>query len=150
MLTIREGTEESAPYKTFLQKKIRTYNDEQSPHHAKKRRTAIYPVHVMVFEEEQIVGGIYGEIYWGWLEIEFLYLPDSLRAQGLGSQLLHRIETLARQSGVNRVLVTTFSFQAYDFYQKYGYETVGVIADYPPGFSHYTLVKHFIPSSGSA
>jgi len=104
----------------------------------------------MVFEEEQIVGGIYGEIYWGWLEIEFLYLPDSLRAQGLGSQLLHRIETLACQSGVNRVLVTTFSFQAYDFYQKYGYETVGVITDYPPGFSHYTLVKHLVPSSGSA
>ncbi|AFS70566.1 GNAT family N-acetyltransferase [Exiguobacterium antarcticum] len=150
MLTIQEGTEESAPYKTFLQEKIRAYNDEQSPQHAKKRRTAVRPVHVMVFEEEEIVGGIYGEIYWGWLEIEFLYLPDSLRAQGLGSQLLNQIETLARPSGVERVLVTTFSFQAYAFYEKHGYETTGVIPDYPPGFSHYTLVKHLVPSSGSA
>ncbi|OIN66568.1 GNAT family N-acetyltransferase [Exiguobacterium sp. KRL4] len=150
MLTIQEGTEESAPYKTFLQEKIRAYNDEQSPHHAKKRHTAVRPVHVMVFEEEHIVGGIYGEIYWDWLEVEFLYLPDSLRTQGLGSQLLHRIETLASQSGIDRVLVTTFSFQAYAFYKKHGYETVGVIADYPPGFSQYTLVKQLVPSSGSA
>ena len=150
MLTIQEGTEESGPYKTFLQEKIRTYNDEHSPYHAEKRRTAVRPVHVMVFDDEQIVGGIYGETYWGWLEVEFLYLPDNLRAQGLGSQLLHRIEQLARQSGVERVLVTTFSFQAYAFYQKHGYETTGVIPDYPPGSAQYTLVKHFVPSSGSA
>jgi len=43
MLTIREGTEESAPYKTFLQEKIQTYNDEQSPHHAKNAMLRYIP-----------------------------------------------------------------------------------------------------------
>ena len=46
-----------------------------------------------------LVGGIYGEIYWGWLNILVLWVTPNLRRQGLGARLLSRaeIEAVARE-----------------------------------------------------
>jgi GNAT superfamily N-acetyltransferase len=45
--------------------------------------------------ENDIVGGVHGEVYWGWLNILVLWVTPSLRRQGLATRLLAQIEDQA-------------------------------------------------------
>jgi GNAT superfamily N-acetyltransferase len=74
---------------------------------------------------EEVKGGLWGEIYWNWLTIYLLIIPQNVRGQGIGSNLLQRAEAFARQNGCIGVYLDTFSFQAPDFYRKHGYEVFG-------------------------
>jgi len=40
----------------------------------------------------QIVGGLVGGTYWGWLHTEVLWVEEGLRGQGLGQSLLAAAE----------------------------------------------------------
>src|SRR5438270_12451752 len=46
-----------------------------------------------------IVAGIYGEVYWGWLNILALWVAPEFRRKGLGSDLLARAEAEAATIG---------------------------------------------------
>jgi GNAT superfamily N-acetyltransferase len=94
--------------------------------------------------DETLLGGIACVTYWGWLSIGLLYLEPAVRGHGLGRRLLGMAENEARQRGCRSSRVTTYSFQARDFYQKQGYQIVGVLKDFPPGGAYYTLRKDFI------
>ncbi|MXO79154.1 GNAT family N-acetyltransferase, partial [Paenibacillus sp. OT2-17] len=61
--------------------------------------------------------------------------------KGYGSQLLGEIEQIAKDKGCNFIQLNTFTFQAPKFYEKHGYEVVGVIDDAPRGFKHYYYKK---------
>ena len=89
----------------------------------------------------QIIAGISGYTWAGMAEIEFLWVDDSLRGQGVGSRLLEAVETEARQRGCVLVITSTYSFQAPEFYQRHGYEVVGKIEECPPGHENYWLRK---------
>jgi GNAT superfamily N-acetyltransferase len=91
--------------------------------------------------EGEIVGGILGELYWGWFYVELLWVSDTLRGQGMGHRLLAKAEEEARQRGAGNVYLDTFSFQAPDFYHKHGYRVFGELADYPEGFTRYFMTK---------
>lgn len=82
-------------------------------------------------EEDKILGGITETIFWYSLHIDFLWVDESLRGQGYGKQLLDNIEGIARENRCKLIQLNTFSFQAPNFYQKYGYEVVGVIEEHP-------------------
>ncbi|WP_127509170.1 GNAT family N-acetyltransferase [Paenibacillus humicus] len=127
----------------FLTAKLKEFNNEQSFHHREKRKEgAIQPLHIMLKDDEgSWRGGLTAQVLWGWLEIGYFWLEEEFRGRGTGSGLLAQAEELARQMGAVRSKVTTFSFQAREFYERYGYEVVGEIEDYPPGSSYYFLVK---------
>ncbi|NVZ21265.1 GNAT family N-acetyltransferase [Pseudomonas costantinii] len=91
---------------------------------------------------QEVVGGLYGQISYGWLFIELLSVPDSMRTQGAGTQLMRAAEEVARQRGCVGIWLDTFSFQAPGFYRKLGFSEVGHIADYPPGHQRYFFQKH--------
>lgn len=91
--------------------------------------------------DQTIVGGAIGELYWNWFHLDLLWLPEDLRGRGYGSQLLARIEGEARQHGAKYIFLDTFSFQAPEFYMKYGYTVFGELADFPPGHRRYFLTK---------
>src|SRR4051812_9797765 len=59
-----------------------------------------------------ICGGLYGESYWGWLFIEFLWVAPSRRASGVGARLLQQAEREATLRGCTGVYLNTISFQA--------------------------------------
>ena len=92
-------------------------------------------------KEEEIVGGILGEIYWGWLYIDLLWVKDELRGQGYGHQLLGKLEEEARQRGAKHAYLDTFSFQVPDFYKDHGYEVFGELQDFPVGHQRYFFRK---------
>ena len=92
-------------------------------------------------ENDKTVGGILGEIHWGWLYIKGIWVSDSVRSKGLGSKLLQKLEDYAFSKGITHYRLETTSFQALAFYKKHGYELFGELPDMPPGFTSYFLKK---------
>ena len=86
-------------------------------------------------------GGLTARIGFGWMFVELLFVPDRLRKQGVGRQLMEQAEALARERGCIGIWLDTFSFQAPGFYAKLGYAVFGEITDYPPGNSRFFLHK---------
>jgi ribosomal protein S18 acetylase RimI-like enzyme len=93
----------------------------------------------------QIKGGIIGDIAWGWLYIEGLWVEPTLRKSGWGSALVTAIEDYAQLLGVTNFRLETTSFQALAFYQKLGYSIFGELEDMPPGHTCYFLKKQVCP-----
>ena len=62
----------------------------------------------------------------------FVAIPQSVQ--------LIKLKKWPRRKG-QKVLLTTYEFQARSYYEMKGYKVVGEIKDYPPGTSYYTMVK---------
>ncbi len=95
---------------------------------------------------KEIVAGISG---WTWAhacEIRQLWVHPSLRGQGHGSALLESAEREARSRGCKVIILSSYSFQAPAFYQKYGYELAWRLNDFPPGYQYCYLVKRITES----
>ncbi len=91
--------------------------------------------------DQEIVGGVLGEVYWEWFYMDLLWVKEDLRGHGHGHRLLMAAEEEARQRGAKNVYLDTFSFQAPDFYQQHGYQVFGELPDFPPGHTRYFLTK---------
>ncbi|MEU1204650.1 GNAT family N-acetyltransferase [Nocardia sp. NPDC005825] len=100
---------------------------------------AAVPIGVFAECDGVLVAGVTGFTQWGWLFVEYLWVADDSRGQGLGTYLLRKVESAARVRGCAAVWLDTFSFQAPDFYQRRGYRTFGQLADYPMGHSRHFL-----------
>ena len=83
--------------------------------------------------DRSIIGGVIGELYWDWLHVDLLWVPEELRGRGYGDRLLAAIEEEARRRGGKNVFLDTFSFQAPDFYRQRGYRIFGKLDDFPAG-----------------
>jgi GNAT superfamily N-acetyltransferase len=93
-------------------------------------------------DQQEIIAGLSG---WTWAdacEIRALWVHPALRGQGHGRALLEAAEQEARRQGCKVILLTSYSFQAPDFYQKHGYELTWQLHDFPPGHQHCTFIKH--------
>jgi GNAT superfamily N-acetyltransferase len=128
----------------FLDQQIKAFNDQVSPKHREIRPVGTRPLAVLVYHANgRLVGGLAGSTYWGWLEIEDLWLPEQWRRQGIGRKLMQLAEQEAQDRGCNRAFLRTYSFQARGFYEQLGYRIVGQLDDYPPDESFYWLRKDF-------
>lgn len=92
-------------------------------------------------ESGTVLGGILGEIKWGWLYVQGLWIDAALRGAGWGSALLTTLEDYALTKDVSNFRLETTSFQALDFYRKMGYRPFGELRDFPPGHVSYFLKK---------
>ena len=112
---------------------IRSYN-------LSKREVAeSEPLNLYVEDEYgEIMAGLVAETFGNWLEIEYLFVKEDLRRQGIGSQLLQRAESEAKKRNCRFAFVNTYQFQAPGFYQKQGYKEVFTLKDYP-----YTGQRHY-------
>ena len=91
--------------------------------------------------EQNVVGGLVGATYLGWLQIHAVWVSEVLRGRGYGSRLMQQAEYEARERQCPRVFLETLSFQALPFYEKIGYKVVSKIADFPPGGTRFALTK---------
>ena len=100
------------------------------------------PLHLIEYDADgNIIGGLLGGTYWGWMYIDILWVREDHRRQGIGSRLLTEAEKEAVRRGCHHVHVDTMSWQAPMFYQKHGYEVIGVLPDIPRGNQKYLLMK---------
>jgi GNAT superfamily N-acetyltransferase len=100
------------------------------------------PVALLIRDDnDQVLGGLYARLFYQWMYVDLLVVPEQARGQGLGSRLMQMAEELARERECVGLWLDTFDFQAPDFYQKLGYSEIGHIAEYPPGHKHVFLQK---------
>ena len=112
---------------------VRSYNRS-------KRETAeSEPLNLYVEDDSgELLAGLVAETFGNWLEIEYLFVKEDLRGQGIGSQLLQQAEIEAKKRNCRYVFVNTYQFQAPAFYQKHGYKEVFTMKNYP-----YTGQRHY-------
>jgi GNAT superfamily N-acetyltransferase len=92
-------------------------------------------------ERDAILGGAYGHVWGGWLDLSLLWVAEPLRGRGYGKKLLEAAEEEAGAQGCRGVFLSTFSFQARGFYERFGYEVVADVPDYPAGHTYHVLTK---------
>jgi GNAT superfamily N-acetyltransferase len=89
----------------------------------------------------EIVGGLWGSTSYGYLHIDMLIVPESLRGTGLGTRMMQQAEDEAIRRGCHGSYLDTFDFQARGFYERIGYTVFGAIEDTPPGHTRFFLRK---------
>jgi GNAT superfamily N-acetyltransferase len=103
---------------------------------------AYYPVNfVLRGERGDVLGGLLGQLWGGWLQVSYLWVAEPARGQGLGVQLMEAAEAYARSRGAVGATLETHSFQARPFYEQLGYEVFGTLDGYPPGHAKFFLKK---------
>ncbi|MGY5805106.1 GNAT family N-acetyltransferase [Rhizobium hainanense] len=91
------------------------------------------------------IGGISGYTAWGWLFTQWLFVPETLRGQGMAGKLLDAAETEASTRGCFGAWIDTFNPQALKAYQRQGYVVFGELPDFPVGRSRFFLQKKLSP-----
>lgn len=72
-------------------------------------------------EDNKVIGGCNGNIGYGWVYVDQLWVHESLRGQGYGTQLMQAAENLAKEKGCISAAVNTMDWEALDFYKKLGF-----------------------------
>ena len=91
--------------------------------------------------DRTIYAGLSGHTWGGVAEVRFLWIDERRRHAGIGSRLLRAAEDEARTRGCRKMVLSTHSFQAPDFYCKHGYVVVGEFSEYPQGHRSIFLEK---------
>lgn len=88
-----------------------------------------------------LTGAITGRAYYDEVHIVDLIVGSAARRSGLGSELVKTVEDAYQGKGFNIVTLTTFGFQAPEFYKKLGYELEFVREKEDPRLSKYFFKK---------
>jgi SAM-dependent methyltransferase/GNAT superfamily N-acetyltransferase len=82
---------------------------------------------------------------WTWGDcagISMLWVHEDHRGRGLGTRLLDAAEVEARRRGCDRVLVSSFTFQAPEFYRRHGYLETARWPGFPGGAADVHFTKY--------
>ena len=91
----------------------------------------------------EMIGGLIADRKGPWLCIDYLWVSESARSCGLGSELVSMAEKEGVLKGCIHGLVDTFSLQALPFYEKQGYILQMSLPDFPKvGSQRHYLVKN--------
>jgi ribosomal protein S18 acetylase RimI-like enzyme len=120
----------------YIREALKHFNDAQvgSDNHT--------PINIVEYDKEgNVIGGIIGGTYWGWMHIDVLWVHEDFRKKGIGSKLLVEAENEAIRRGCHHVHLDTMSWQAPEFYLNHGYKVIGILPDIPDGNKKYMLQK---------
>lgn len=100
------------------------------------------PIEIIVRNNNgEIIGGLYGRSIWGTLEIKTFVVKTENRNKGIGRKLIIEVEKEAKNRNCRFISLDTFSFQAPEFYEKFGFKKIGIESDFPKGFEKYYYRK---------
>lgn len=89
----------------------------------------------------KIIGVITGRAYYNEVHIGDLIVAENHRGSGVGSQLVRAVEKEYWNKGYDVITLTSFGFQAPEFYKKLGYTVEFVRNNANPKLSKYFLKK---------
>lgn len=93
-------------------------------------------------EKGEMIAGLIGNTHGNWMTVKYLWVSEKLRGQNIGSQILKKAEETAKERGCKYAFLDTFSFQAPEFYKKYGYKEQFVLEEYPVEGKRYYFTKN--------
>ena len=97
-----------------------------------------------LMEENQIYGGVHGQIFLKSLQVHELWIDESLRRKGHGSALLARAEKYSISKGATFVVIGSYEYYGtLDFYLKHGYFVEYERKGFENGWSQFLLRKNF-------
>jgi GNAT superfamily N-acetyltransferase len=104
-------------------------------------------LHIFLRDETgAVVGGLFGESFWGWLYIRDLWVHEHMRGRGFGTKLMAEAEAEALKRGCRYAYLDTFTFQARPFYERLGFTMFGMLENYPTGHERIFMRKTLTPS----
>src|SRR5436305_9057686 len=72
-----------------------------------------------------VIAGVAGIVFGGYCELPTLWVDESLRGRGLGSELMAAAEMQARRRGCAVIMFHAYDTLVRGFHEKLGYRTVG-------------------------
>jgi ribosomal protein S18 acetylase RimI-like enzyme len=133
-ITIRTG--DAPQLEAFLVERIYEYNAAVTGHDDGESITAIRES-----TSGELEAGISGYSWCGCCYIAYLWVAETARGRGIGSELVRAVEQHARAKACRVMFVATHSFQAPGFYVRMGFEQVASIPDHPVGHSSIFYAK---------
>lgn len=134
---------DSDQFHKFLENKIITYNSSKvsrnTNHKPSEHTCYIYE------ENSKKVAGVSLEYYWGIMYIKFLWVDEKMRGKGIGEELLIFVENLAIKKKCSIMYLETFTFQAPNFYKKFGFEEFGTLKNIPEKGVTLYFMKKYLP-----
>jgi len=80
------------------------------------------PFSFVASESGKIVGVITGHSYYNEVHIRDLVVVEQHRNKHIGSKLMEKVEDYHKDKGLDTITLTTYNFQAPEFYKKCGYQ----------------------------
>jgi GNAT superfamily N-acetyltransferase len=103
-------------------KDYKVISDGMLLYHDKKghRRTSEVIYIFLKDEKKKVYGGVIATVLWNGIEINSLWVDESLRKKGYGRKLVEEIEKEGIKRDCTIVYTNTFTWQAPEFYEKLG------------------------------
>ena len=95
-------------------------------------------------EDDKVIGIITGHSYYKEVHIGDLIIFEEYRNKHIGTQLVNTVENYYKNKGFENINLTTYAFQAPEFYKKCGFEVEFIRENKEnPKLTKYFLVKYF-------
>ncbi|OGV93784.1 hypothetical protein A3B57_03905 [Microgenomates group bacterium RIFCSPLOWO2_01_FULL_47_10] len=88
---------------------------------------------IIMKDHDKTIGCVVVTFLWNGMEIQSLWVDETVRKQGYGRKLMAMAEEEAIKRGCGLAYTNTFTWQAPGFYQKIGYSEYGKLEDFPAG-----------------
>ena len=133
-IDIQQHDHPSADDTAYISQQFRAYNDQQGGKFPSK------DLYLLAYGPDKgIIAGLFGDVSWGWLHIDVIWVAEPYRHTGIGTSLMDRAEAESIAMGVNQAYLETTDFQALGFYDKRGYKIFAQLENQPPGHICYYL-----------
>lgn len=98
---------------------------------------------LQVVENEKVLGGLIAKKTFDSIHLAELAVDFNHRKDGIGSRLMEEMEKWALEQNVHVITISTESYQAQAFYEKFGYREFGRLKDMPfKGVEKIYMVKY--------
>lgn len=92
-------------------------------------------------EDHNIIGGIAGNYANDYMTVEWAWIDQQHRLQGLGKTIFKQLDEFAKSKKCKYIDVETLSFQAKGFYEKLGFSLISTLPDWVNGHDSHILRK---------
>ena len=98
----------------------------------------------IVKDKNNVIGVITGNSYYNEVHIGDLIVLEEYRRKNIGKQLMQKVEEYYKDKGFEQINLTTYGFQAPEFYKKCGFEIEFIRKNKKnPKLDKYYMIKYF-------